>query len=136
MTQIQIESKDGRSVAEGQLVRVYKNLNREDCFSIQDKKSKLVLGYASSVRLSNVKYIVGESSRQRVLRDKRRNVHAYCEGFIVSTGESIPEGATKGYYNPYNSELFINEETKKPLHESVIAHCQGTRVYFIQNRSD
>lgn len=127
---IQIENKDGRSVTEGQLVRVYKNLNREDCFSIQDKKSKLVLGYASSVRLSHVKYIVGESARQRVLRDKRRNVHAYCEGYIVSTGESIPEGAATGYYNPYNTALFINEETKQPIHETEIAHCQGTRVYF------
>lgn len=131
MTTLHIESKDGRSVEAGQLVRVYKNLNREDCFSIMDKKSKLVLGYAPSVRLSSVKYIVGESARQRVLRDKRRNVHAFCEGYIVSTGEAIPEGTATSYYNPYHTPLFISEESKQPLHESKIAHCQGNRVYYL-----
>lgn len=131
MNHIQVESKDGRSVEVGQLVRVYRNLNRSDRFSIQDKKSKLVLGHASTVRLASVKYVVGESGRQRVLRDRRRNVHAFCEGYIVSTGEDVPEGAGTAYYNPYHTSLFIDEASKQPIHESRIAHCQGSRVYFL-----
>lgn len=123
-------SRSGRNVTEGQKVKVYRNLNKPDFFSICDKKSNLVLGYSKSVTLENAMYIVRESSRQRVLKEKRRNVHAWVEGFLVNSGALPPEGVRTGYYNPYHTSLFMDNETKEPITESDIAHCEGKYVYF------
>jgi hypothetical protein len=122
--------KDGKTVEIGQKVRVYRNLNKPTFFSIQDAKTKLVLGYAPSVTIAAVEFVVSEASRQRVLNKKVRNVHACAIGMLVSTGESIPEHARSGYYNPYKTALFIDEETGQSIHQSEIAHCQGSKVYF------
>lgn len=124
-------SKDGRRVEIGQKVRIYRNLNKTEFYSIQDYKTKIVLGYAKSVTIGGgVQFKVSEKSRQRVLRDRRRNVHAFAIGLLQGTGSDIPKGTTSGYYNPYLTESFINEQTGEAISKSEIAHCQGTRVYF------
>jgi len=123
-------SRRGRTVTVGQKVKVYRNLNKPDFFSICDKKSNLVLGYSKSVTLESATYIVRESSRQRVLKEKRRNVHAWVEGSLVNSGTFPPEGVRPGYYNPYHTSLFIDHETKAPIMDSDIAHCEGKYVYF------
>lgn len=43
------------------------------------------------VILSCAKFIVNEAGRQRVLEEKRKNVHAFVEGYLVSR-EFIPDG--------------------------------------------
>ena len=91
-------SKDGRTVSVGQKVRVYRNLNKTDFYSIQDYKTKVVLGYARSV--------------------------------TISGGVQFSVGSKPGYYNPYTTPLFINEESGDSILKSDMAHCQGSRVYF------
>lgn len=114
----------------GQKVMVYKNLNR-NCFSIKDPKLGRVIGYAMSVTLRNSIFRVSMAGRNRVLRDRRRNVHAVVVGEFVCVDESIPAAANRvAYYNPYLTETFIDEHTKEPLSKAAIAHCQEKRVYF------
>lgn len=119
-------------------VFIYRNLNRKGIvFSLKalDGPHKgLVYGYASEILLKDVAFEVSESGRQRVLRDKKKNVHAGVEGTIVSIIdpiERIPgvlskcshkkwdddkiEGTRhKVFYNPYKYETFVNEN-KIPL---------------------
>jgi len=64
-------------------VRIYWNLNK-DCVSIQDAKTRKVIGYAKSVLLENVSFVVSEANRQRAIRDKQRNVHAYACGTLTA----------------------------------------------------
>lgn len=67
-------------------VRVYYNLNR-DVWSIKAMEGEFkgkVIGYAGSVHLKDAKTIVSAAGRQRVLREKRKNVHAYIEGTLVN----------------------------------------------------
>lgn len=94
-------SKDGRTVSVGQKVRVYRNLNKIDFYSIQDYKTKVVLGYAKSVTIGGgVQFSVSEASRQRVLRDKRRNVHAFAVGLLQATRDRHPGRNATGLLQP------------------------------------
>lgn len=63
-------------------VRVYYNLNRA-VWSIKAMEGEFkgkVIGYADSVVLSDAHTVVSEAGRQRVLRERRKNVHAYIDG--------------------------------------------------------
>lgn len=89
---------------QNQIVKVYKNLHN-GLWSIKDAKSGLVLGYASEITLHNCSFEVSEKGRQRVLRDKRKNVHAYAVGAyqgavaVENSGEIVT-------YNPYKDSHF------------------------------
>lgn len=94
----------GRNVDEGQRVKVYRNLHRGG-YSIVDAKSGLVLGYDEEVTLFMATFSVSEAGRQRVLREKQKNVHAYVVGtFAERTGTRKNYEA---YYNPYRTETFV-----------------------------
>lgn len=63
-------------------VRVYRNLNNGK-LSILHKKLGRVIGYAESVKLIEVKYVVLPGGKQRSIRTGQRNVHAFVEGVCV-----------------------------------------------------
>jgi len=81
-----------------------------------------VIGYAKAVTLRDAHTVVSEAGRQRVLREKRKNVHAYIDGKIAEVREyqerlMVPITAGKFvrprvssqeiYYNPYRVEHFV-----------------------------
>lgn len=66
------------------MYRIYRNLNNGKV-SIKDKQTNLVVGHADEVWIDKPKFIVSEAGRQRVLKEKRKNVHAYVEGEVVKT---------------------------------------------------
>ncbi len=129
-------SKEVRQCVVNTRVRVYRNLNKPEYYSIKamdgEHKGKVV-GYAKSVVLKNVKFIVGEKSRLTVVKNQRRNVHAYCEGIIVDALDVVQ--TLSGYrhvvtYNPFKHATFFVRETKA----SFTAQCekvvlQGADVY-------
>jgi hypothetical protein len=91
-------------------VIVYKNLRRGD-WSIATATGRdgtgrgKVIGHAETVALAAVVFHVSESGRQRVIRAKAREVHAWAIGDIV---DSVPPGlATREVtYNPYRCGAF------------------------------
>lgn len=94
----------------GLQVKVYFNLHQH-VFSITHKG--LVIGYADELALSNAHTTVNEKGRQRVLANKRKEVHAYVHG-IVSNVPSEPLERSL-YYNPYQVSQFVDYETRKPV---------------------
>jgi hypothetical protein len=131
------------------LVRVYRNLNN-GLISILDKKTNLVVGYCDAVQVvpidsdSDVKCVVLQGGRNRVIRDKQKNVHAYLEGAISQftnfrplkdrTFTSRPvvilgDAPTSISYNPYKNDCFyLTANPKKPVQTlaHVIVKCDGT----------
>ena len=65
-------------------VSIYRNLHN-GLISIKSASSGLVLGHAKSVDIARADFIVHEAGRQRVLRNKQKNVHAYVKGFLLNT---------------------------------------------------
>ena len=113
-------------------VQVYRNLNN-GLISIQDLSTGLVLGHASAVDMEEANFIVREAGRQQVIREQRKNVHAFVRGKVVDvrnfqsfkgrrvggwTGAcslvdlqgSSMYTTTKVSYNPYKAPHFTTPE--------------------------
>lgn len=108
----------------GSRVECYYNLHKHT-FSIRDKRTRRVIGHSRSVVLSDCKLKVSEAGRQRVLREKRKNVHALIEGTLEAVGV-LGEGAfpfnietleplTELTYNPYRFDSFVIKADKTPV---------------------
>lgn len=74
------------------IVRVYWNINK-NCWSIQHKGK--VVEHSDSILLKNVTFLVFETGRQRVLQEKRKNVHAFAEGEMIMINDHKPK---KSYF--------------------------------------
>ena len=112
-------------------VQVYRNLNN-GLISIQDLSTGLVLGHADAIDLQRATFIVREAGRQQVIKEKRKNVHAFVRGKVISMqnfqpykGRSLKvnrqsdlqdlQGSnvwttTKVSYNPYKAPHFVTPE--------------------------
>lgn len=96
----------GRTLSVDQRVKVYFNLHKK-CFSIQDKNTGLVVAHAPSVKMKNVEFKVSEKGRQRVLREKKKNVHAFVVGlFQIDVEKACNEPV---FYNPYTTCMFTSK---------------------------
>lgn len=99
-------------------VRVFKN-PKHDCYSIM--QGGRLLASARQVRLADVEFRVRESGRQRMLREQRRNVHAFAVGRLleyIHPSETRSMDAFQGrpvYYNPYRFASFVDRETEAPV---------------------
>ena len=123
-------------------VQVYWNFTRK-LWSIRDKTSRRVIQRAPGLLLTDATYHVSEAGRQRVLRDQKKNVHAYIEGELdyVQTYVSDYDTAICGVrwkmglyvrvkYNPYRDKFF-NLQTWEGLREDVVPVCHpGYKVHF------
>jgi hypothetical protein len=102
-------------VPDGMRVDVYWNIAKR-CFSVRSRERDtrgLVIAHVNSMSLIDVSFIVSESGRQRVLRQKRKNVHAYLRG----TWSNSP--AMTGLpcsYNPYRNSTFMADGS--PIHNA------------------
>lgn len=115
----------GRTVAKGDKVEVYRNLHNGK-ISIRDPKTKLVLGHTDTIYLADVTFKVHQKGRERVLNEKRKNVHAFAIGNVVDAPilQWVRAFIT---YNPYKYESFVDEATFEPVHrvERVLVKSNG-----------
>jgi hypothetical protein len=125
----------GRSVEPGQLVRVYRNLHNGK-FSIQDKATGLVLGHADEVTLAWGYFTVSESGRLRVVREGRKNVHAYAEGRYMAYkgwGDLTGQGNWRTVtYNPFKMSFFTLQDGSYATRTYSLVHLHG-RVAFVRS---
>ena len=88
-------------------IRVYYNL-RKKIFSVQEKVagSWKVVEHTHNLAIRNVTFKVSEAGRQRVLREKRKNVHAFVLG---DRCENVPKSVARieVSYNPYKGPNFV-----------------------------
>lgn len=111
-------------------VRIYKNLHKK-LYSLQEKidGSWRVKHHKEVIVCHNPSFIVYQSGRQRVIREKRKNVHAYiCGNVDVSTNISSSEldsmltKFVRVSYNPYKGGTFRTaDEHQNPVHSAKIA---------------
>src|SRR5262245_48340703 len=86
---------------------LYRNLNRGG-WSIRLHGGRVV-GHVAAVVAEGCRFVVRESGRKRVLRDKQRNVHAWVIGRVIAL-EDVPhleaEGWVRVTYSPYREGYF------------------------------
>ena len=88
-------------------VLVYRNLRHgrksRPLYSVcQDGR---VVSHVHSIMLRDARFIVRESGRQRVLKENRKNVHAFIKGYVTSSGmgtDKFGRLPVQVVYNPYD----------------------------------
>ncbi len=97
-------------------IKAYFNLHKK-IFSVQH--NGLVIGHADHLTISSPQFKVSEAGRQRVLRDKRKNVHAFVIGEVADDWKSLPDNDLQGEaitYNPYKYSTFVKRADESPVH--------------------
>lgn len=94
-------------------VYVYFNLHKK-IFSV--RKNGKVIRHCKKIIVNNALFKVSQSGRERVIVEKRKNVHAFVVGRVFS-GTLDPKryNLTPVYYNPYKYSSFIRLENKTPI---------------------
>ena len=121
---------------EGLKCFVYFNLHRKvwSIKTLEGPHKGRVIAHSSMVEMSDCTFKVSEAGRQRVIRDKRKNVHAGIVGIVRTIGENV-EPLTRttmrreAYhirhathpiyspvtYNPYKFSTFVHRSTGQPV---------------------
>lgn len=97
-------------------VKVYFNLHKK-CFSVQQKG--LVVAHTNEILLTGATFKVSEAGRQRVIKTKRKNVHAFVVGYVVGgyvgNVTSDRDSWKSVTYNPYKYSSFVMREGETPI---------------------
>ncbi|WP_442638032.1 hypothetical protein [Rossellomorea marisflavi] len=99
----------GRTLDSSKKVRLYRNLNNG---KISIKQGSLVVGHTDMAMLQDAQFLVFENGRQRVLKEKQKNVHAYIEGYWSDA--ILCEQGRKVWYNPYKTDHFMSQDDNTP----------------------
>lgn len=107
-------------------VFVYFNLHRK-CFSIKALEGAdkgRVVAHRHSVLLNDATFKVSEAGRQRVLRERKKNVHAGVVGDWTDDISSIDRIVIMGSsvtYNPYKYTTFVHLYGEHPVTDGRVA---------------
>lgn len=126
-------------------VRVYWNLHR-GCWSVQDARTRRVLGTATQVLVRDARFTVSEAGRQRVLRERKKNVHAFVVGeleaaiwsetrdFVEPMSWDVDRKGNNAYraeanahgqtvtYNPFKGNSFVRPDTQESVSDAGMAY--------------
>lgn len=111
---------------------VYWNLHKK-CFSLRDQKTRKVYDWKDEVVLQDCTFRVSESGRQRVIREKKKNVHAGIVGEVLPDMKLIHKycGMTpvEVTYNPYAKEYFFDKKKGHLLNGALFVHLKNKQIF-------
>jgi len=110
-------------------VFVYFNL-RKKCWSVMDWKSKLVVDHCHEISLDNPVFKVSQAGRDRVRKEKRKNVHAGVLGYRTLSPDSHSNLTSRVTYNPYTHDTFVVEEEQTPIKDSCSVYMNRGKVFI------
>ncbi len=109
---------------------IYRNLHTGG-FSVKRKGRVVDRISQYSLMAEDVEFKVNEGGRQRVIKDKKKNVHAFivCDKYILYGRESV-DNARIVTYNPYKSSSFTCDG--KPIANAKKVVCRDGKCYLIE----
>ena len=105
----------------GRRVMVYYNLHKHT-FSLT--YNGRVISHSDYVKLSNVEFRVRQGGREKVLKEKRKNVHSFVIGILEYYCEypckNIPSEPNNDIvtYNPYKYNSYVMKDTEEPIYRA------------------
>lgn len=111
-------------------VSVYYNLHKH-CLSIRSNFGDSygrVIAHRQQVWMKDVKFIVNEAGRQRVIKEKKKNVHAFVRGQVWDDIIGLGLKEVKVMYNPYLYNSFVEKETKEPIKTAHYVKITGKAI--------
>ncbi|AER26161.1 hypothetical protein SSEA_SKINNY_153 [Mycobacterium phage Skinny] len=118
-----IEAYQGRGVEPGAEVFAYRNLHRDKWSLVArtgENKGRVV-AHATGAVILDARFVVRESGRQKVIRTRRKSVHAGVIGTLVDINDPRVTGIlpnTQARYNPYQAGTFTLGYTGAPVYDA------------------
>jgi hypothetical protein len=127
---------------------VYYNLHRH-CLSVRalsGPERGRVIAHANALLMENVTFKVSEAGRQRVLRERAKNVHAGLIGELLiceklgetadATLREVHENACSTHkplvtYDPYRDATFVVLSERTPIYTTARILAVGKRVFVL-----
>lgn len=107
-------------------VEVYRNLNaKAPGYTYSVRQRGKVVAHVTQLALSDCTFVVQPGGRERVRREKRKNVHAYIRGMVTDSAE---RGA-RITYDPYQHDTFVLKDSGRPVRNTGFALCTPDGVY-------
>ena len=113
-------------------VEVYFNLHKR-MFSVralEGERKGRVIDHVHECAVKGARFVVSQAGRERVLREQKKNVHAYVRGGLVEdSGDYIKTMAKLANdaetlrhvrYDPYRFSSFVDGVTLQPVHEAEV----------------
>ena len=113
-------------------VDVYHNFPR-NLWSVRQKK--VVVDRAEEVVLRDALFVVSEAGRQRVLKERRKNVHAVVRGRLDEVSTSSLKGWVRITYNPYLGPTFVVRSTGRPVYRAAVVRFTADRQCYAKGLS-
>lgn len=113
-----VNSYRNRCFCVGDVCKVYRNLNNRK-FSIVATTGQFkgkVVAHADCLTLTNVTFKISQASRDRALREKTRNVHAFSIGTIESFADDCHDNTLEVItYRPFERDCFYRISDNQPI---------------------
>jgi len=105
----------------GDRVMVYYNLHKHTFSVTYDGR---VITHADYVKLRDVEFRVRQGGREKVIKEKRKNVHSFVIGTLVDyckyPCENLPDEPNNNIvtYNPYKYNTYVMKDTEEPIYRA------------------
>tara|TARA_R100001132_G_scaffold19388_1_gene17112 strand:- start:1192 stop:1548 length:357 start_codon:yes stop_codon:yes gene_type:complete len=116
-------------------VEVYRNLHK-NCWSVRSLFTGKVIYHADYIGIKNAKLVVRPGGRAKVLREGRKNVHAFIRGEAVPQWEVVQHCENQISYNPYKNESFILTDTNTPIDHAKTVFLDTTGKGWVDEKYD
>lgn len=119
-------------------VDIYYNLHRH-CWSVVAREGAdrgRVVTHLPRAVLAEATLVVREGGRQRVLQERRKNVHAFVRGRLLPEGTESPDGMRPISYNPYEAGHFTlrDDAARPPVRQAALVVLEGRRALALDPR--
>ena len=101
-------------------VKVYYNIHKK-VFSVipmQGPGKGRVAGYTDNIDLTDAVFKVNKSGRDKVLKEKRKNVHAFIVGKMANLNCNKKINGELASYNPYKFDYFYLRKNNSAINQS------------------
>ncbi len=118
----------------GQPVRTYRNLNNwRMSLLYKANGSWRLAGHVEQAVLADVEFHVSQSSRDRAVRERTRNVHAYAKGVLLAQQDDRIHAPIALGYNPFycpeEPAFFYQKGTYQPLQNCSFLVIRENQVF-------
>lgn len=126
-----------RTAPVGTRVMAYRNLHK-GCWSLKELRTGRVVAHLDEVFISDALFRVSEAGRQRVLRERAKNVHAGVVGVVSPPpGGGVFASRTGVRYNPYQAATFLTVPDGAPISGAPLVHLDAAgRAYTLESCSN
>jgi hypothetical protein len=108
----------GRRIDKKKPIRIYRNLNKKGIWYSVVQGGKTV-AHTSAICLKDCTFHVSETIRKRVVKNKKKEFHAYVEGHVTAsvmgTTAKRNDLPVKVEYNPYKMKHFHGKTATDPF---------------------